>query len=419
MRILSLSDFYPPVVGGLERHVQSLSRELVRRGHHVAVATLKRPGSPVEEMDEGVHVYRIAGFSRVLKPFYQSSERPFHPTVPDPGVMRALHRVIRQERPDIVHGRGWIIYSALPLKRRSGVAMVVTLHDYALVCAKRTFVHQDRICCGPGYRKCVRCAAEPMGLAKSLAVTSGLRLSSPLHSEVDRFIALNRAIAEASTGRLGARGHRIDVIPSLVPDRIADVARAAPRPAFAPAGDYLLFVGGLGHNKGLDVLLAARAKLTHRLPLVVIATPPLRDPPPLPPDVTLVVGAEHDTVMGAWAHCVLGVVPSTGPEAFGQVAVEAMACGKAVVASDIGGLPDVVVAGKTGLLVPPGDVLALRVALDGLLSDAARRETMGAAGRARARRFFASAVAAQVETVYLDVLAERMARGSDGGGTNS
>lgn len=408
MRILSISDFYPPVIGGMERHVQSLSRELVRRGHSVAVATLEREGSLPEELDEGVRVHRIAGMSRALKPFYQSPERPFPPTVPDPGIMLALNRVIRREEPDIVHGRGWIIYSALPLKRRSGAAFIVTLHDYGLVCAKRTFVNRDHICSGPRYRKCVRCAADAMGTAKSVGVTTGLYLSSPLHDQVDRFIAVSQAVAEASAGRLGTRRRPIAVIPSFVPDRVVDVARTAPRPAFVPrCGEYLVFVGGLGRSKGLDVLLAAHAELTHRLPLVVIATPPAEQTIGLPADVTLVVGAEHDAVMGAWAHCVLGVVPSTWPEPFGQVAVEAMACGKPVIASNVGGLSDIVVDGESGCLVPPGDPVALRKAIDDLLADEPRRRALGAAARIRASQFFASTVAEQVEAVYLDVLLER------------
>jgi glycosyltransferase involved in cell wall biosynthesis len=420
MRILSLSDFYPPVIGGMERHVQSLSRELVRRGHHVAVATLERQGSPPLEMDEGVHVHRIAGFNRALRPFYQSPERPFHPTVPDPGVMMGLYGVLKRERPDILHGRGWIIYSALPLKRMSNAAMIVTLHDYGLVCAKRTYVHKGRFCSGPGYRKCVRCASEAMGSVKALGVTSGLRVSNPMHSEVDRFIAVSRTVAKASDHRLGTRRTPIDVIPSFVPDRVADVARNAPRPAFAPPkGEYLLYVGGLGRNKGFDVLLAAHARLARRVPLVVIATPPVRSPPELSSDVTLVVGAGHDVVMGAWAHCTLGVVPSTWAEPFGQVAVEGMAAGKAVIASDIGGLADIVVPGETGLLVPPGDPIALGAAIDALLADPARREAMGSDGRLRARRFFASTVAAQVERVYEDVLSQRTGRGPPSNRTDS
>jgi glycosyltransferase involved in cell wall biosynthesis len=404
MRILSVSDFYPPVVGGMERHVQSLAHELVRRGHDVAAASLKTDESPSEEVDGGVRVYRISGLSRLLKPFYQSSERQFHPTVPDPGVMAALHRVMKRESPDVVHVRGWIAYSALALKSVSDAAYVMTLHDYGLVCPKRTYVHQEETCSGPGFRKCVTCAAQPMGAAKSLALTSGLRVSSPLHGAVDRYIAVSRPVAEASGGRLGTRRQRVDVIPSLVPDRVGTIPETAPRPTFVPQeGEYMMFVGGLGANKGLDVLLEARALMTHRVPLVVIATPPLRNPPDLPADVSLVVGCKHDLVMGAWAHCVLGVVPSTWPEPFGQVAVEAMASGKAVVASDIGGLSDIVSPGETGLLVPPRNPAALAAAIDELLSDDSRRNAMGAAGRIRARRFFASNVAAEVEDVYREV----------------
>lgn len=408
MRILAVSDFYPPVFGGMQRHVQTLSRELVRRGHDVAVAALEHPGSPPFELDEGVRVYRIGGFNRVLKPFYQSPERPFHPTVPDPGVMFALRRVLLQEQPDIVHARGWIIYSALALKRFSNAAMVVTMHDYGLVCAKRTLLHRGAICSGPAYVKCVKCAAKPMGWGKSLGVTSGLRLSRPLHGEVDRYIALNTGLAAACAGRPGTRGKRVDVIPSLVPDRIVQVAEAAPRPDFVPAdADYLLYVGGVDQHKGLDVLLRAHAELEHRVPLVIVATPPVDNVPDLATDVAFVEGADHDIVMGAWAHCLLGVVPSTWAEPFGQVAVEAMTCGKAVVASELGGLADIVDDGKTGLLVPPGDHRALRLALDGLLADPSRRAAMGEAGRRRARRYFASAVAAQIEGVYREVLDER------------
>jgi glycosyltransferase involved in cell wall biosynthesis len=408
VRVLSVSDFYPPIIGGMERHVQSLSRELVRRGHSVAVATLAIPGSPSEEIDEGVRVHRIAGFGRILKPFYQSLDRPFHPTIPDPGLMSALRKVFARERPDIVHARGWMIYSALPLKTKHGPGIIVNLDDYGLVCAKKTFVQKDHLCSGPAYRKCVRCAADAMGFAKALGVSSGLRLSSPLHQQADRFIAVSRSVAERSGGRAGTRDRPVDVIPTLVPDQIVDCARGAARPSFVPAvGDYLMFVGHLGRTKGLAVLLDALTRLRHRVPLVVIATPTLHDAPALPPDVRLVIGVEHEAVMAAWAHCTLAVIPSTWPEPFGQVAVEAMACGRAVVASRIGGLTDIVVHGETGLLVTPGDPTALAQALDELLGNRARRDSMGAAGSVRAPRFFASSVVPQIEAIYLTVLATR------------
>jgi glycosyltransferase involved in cell wall biosynthesis len=97
-------------------------------------------------------------------------------------------------------------------------------------------------------------------------------------------------------------------------------------------------------------------------------------------------------------------VPSVWPEPFGQVAIEAMACGKPVVASAVGGLADVVVHEETGLLVPPGDVAALRAALGRLIADPALRERMGAAGRERVERYRARSVIGHIERVYRQLL---------------
>ena len=61
--------------------------------------------------------------------------------------------------------------------------------------------------------------------------------------------------------------------------------------------------------------------------------------------------------MIGWKHCAVGVVPSVWPEPFPQVAIEAMACGKPVIASAVGGMGDMVIDGESGLLVEPGNVM--------------------------------------------------------------
>jgi len=99
-------------------------------------------------------------------------------------------------------------------------------------------------------------------------------------------------------------------------------------------------------------------------------------------------------------------------EGFGVAVVEAMAMGKAVVATTTGGLPEVVAQGETGLLVPPGDVESLAATVVSLLQDRVRREQLGRNGSARAHEHFSlDAYVAKVEHLYGQVLAAQKGRG--------
>ena len=326
MRVLMISDFYPPVVGGMERHVQTLAREMARRGHEVAVATLWREGSPSFEEDEGgVRVHRLSGWNRALAPLYESPEHHFHPTVPDPGVVAGLRRVLARERPQIVHARGWMLYSFLALKPRSGAKLVVTLHDCGLVCSTRAYLYKGQPCTGPAYAKCLRCAAATYGPLKGTLLTTGLRLSRPLHRHIDRYIAVSSAVREASLVGTGIPPREIEVVPTFIPDNVVDEARQVERPSFLPPPEeYILFVGKRNVHKGLDVLLAAHQGVSHLARLVALVTDEGTAESPLPPGVSVVRNASHAQVMAAWQDCAVGVVPSVLPEALPQVGIEAM-----------------------------------------------------------------------------------------------
>jgi glycosyltransferase involved in cell wall biosynthesis len=109
--------------------------------------------------------------------------------------------------------------------------------------------------------------------------------------------------------------------------------------------------------------------------------------------------------MEAFAHCLFSVVPSLWAEPFGQVAVEAMAASKPVIASAHGGLTDIVIHQKTGILVQPGDTLMLRHAMIKLLDDADFRRQLGSEGYSRAKQHFTcSQVTNQIEMICRDVL---------------
>jgi len=177
-------------------------------------------------------------------------------------------------------------------------------------------------------------------------------------------VCASSALAEEA--RLLGAGE-VRVIPSGV-DIPAEVGRETSPPE-------VLYVGRLSPEKGiLDLVTAADG-----MPLIVAGDGPLRDRVP---------GAlgfvPHHELSALYARAAVVACPSRR-EGFGVACADAMAHGRPVVASAVGGLLDLVIDGETGLLVPPGDVERLRAALQHLLDDAESRGRMGGAARARAR----------------------------------
>jgi len=322
--------------------------------------------------------------------------------------MRHIRRLIANEQPDVVHSHSWIQYSYFPLHHPcSGPAHIVTLHDYGLACAKKTFQKYGRTCAGPSIGACLACARSQYGAVKSTALVLGLRASRSLHGRADAYVAISEAVAKTARPVIPA-DTELSVIPSMVPNGMDLLAERGQRPDFLPQDDgYLLFVGSLGRHKGVDILLEAHKRMKHRVRLVLIGAPTSEAFDFSAPDVTVVHNQPSVAVMAAWKRCSIGVVPSTWEEPLGQVAVEAMLAGRPVVASDAGGLRDIVEHGVTGLLVPPHDAAALAQALDALLDDPDRRARMGLIGRDRARAFEAGSVVLRLLDLFERTLRKR------------
>lgn len=407
MRILMLSDFYRPLLGGTERLVADLSHDLAARGHTVAVATLAHPEAPAREDEDGVAIYRLAGLAQQSGRFFKDPNRRFTPPMPDPLLLRAIDALVAEWRPDIIHAHGWIMYSFLPSKRRWGIPLVVTLHDYGSFCPHRDLLRDGAtVCDGPAPRKCLACQAHTVGLPKAAVMVGGLAIGRRWHGVVDQFVAISQFVAEQAAGRVAPRD-KIAIIPSFIADSVPDYQPPQSRSPQLPAGDYILYVGAIGGHKGVGTLLEAHAALPGSPPLVLIGsslgTPPWGDGEP-PAGVTVIRDAPHPLVLEAWARCQIGVVPSRWAEPLGLVALEALALGKPVVASRIGGLTDIIEHERTGLLVPPGDAQALGIALAALLADPGYGARLGAMGQRFVRaRFTAAAIVPQLETLYAEV----------------
>jgi glycosyltransferase involved in cell wall biosynthesis len=218
---------------------------------------------------------------------------------------------------------------------------------------------------------------------------------------------VSSAVAEGSLQALSVHSD-IVVVPTMVPNGLAALAQSTPRPGFLPPDDgYLMFVGALERHKGVDVLLEAWRRMRNRVPLVLIGTPRADSPRIDDPQVVTARNVPSAQVMASWMRASVAVVPSVWGEPLPQVAIEAMLAGRAVVASKVGGMPDLVQHGVTGLLVPPADPGSLAEALDRLLDDPGTRLRMGETGRLNAQQFEVAAVAPRIVEVFEDVLLQR------------
>jgi glycosyltransferase involved in cell wall biosynthesis len=198
------------------------------------------------------------------------------------------------------------------------------------------------------------------------------------------------ASSELAADALALGAHDVRLIPSGV--RIPEFVREPDEPPHA------LYVGRLSDEKGVREL----AEAARGLPLVVVGDGPLRS---LFPDA---VGFVPPAQLGPYYERASVVVVPSRREGYGMVAREAMAHGRPVVASAVGGLLDAVEDGVTGLLVPPGDVRALQEAIGRLLADAELRQRLAwNAARRADERFSVDAATSALAEIY-DALAAKV-----------
>lgn len=389
--------------------MEDLSVELVRRGHDVAVATLRQPGSGPPDAGDGIRVHTLRSSMYRVQAVVSDTERRHAPPAPDPETVIDLRRVVRQENPEIVHAHNRLVHSYIPLDRRSDAALVLSLHDYGLFCATKRLLYRGAPCIGPGPVKCMRCAGIHYGRVKGPLIALGTRTRESLvRRHVDVFLPVSSAVKDRC--RLTAHD-TYRVVPNFIRELPQVQHPDDSRLAQLPDEPFILYFGDVTEDKGGRHLVEVYRTLESPPPLVLIGRWML-DEPPDHAGVTALGLLPHELVIEAVRRCLFTVVPSLLPEPFGLAALEAAAAGKPVVASDIGGLKDIVADGETGLLVPPGDRAELQAALQRLIADADLRGRMGEAAARRAGSFGSETVVPQFEEAYRIAIEARTRRRS-------
>ena len=306
-------------------------------------------------------------------------------TIYNPRSRAALRERLRKRRPDIVHVHNLFprltpsIFDACLDER---VPTVMTLHNYRLGCANALLFRDGHPCedclSGTAYNavlhRCYR--SSRLGSAIVASMIAYHRHAGTWRDKVSRYIALT----EFSRNRLIAAGlpaDKVRVKPNFVPDPGRSGAlRQGP-------GEHALFVGRLSVEKGLGTLITAWREID--MPLRILGDGPLREEleSAAPGNVTFLGHRDRAQVFDEIDRSAFLVVPSIWYEGFPMTVVEAMAMGKPILASAIGGLQEIVAEGEEGLHFRPGDAADLRRAVQQIRSTSALITDMGARARAR------------------------------------
>ncbi|MCZ7589610.1 MAG: glycosyltransferase family 4 protein [Gaiella sp.] len=353
-------------ISGAENHLLLLLPALRARGWDVGVAMLHEHEPGAEEFAarlelDGVPVERV----------------PLRRTL-DPRAFRRILRRARRERPAILHTH--LVHAdfhGLPAGRLARVPVLVsTKHGFNPFRERRAFAAADR---GVAALADVHVAISA-GLARYLAEREGFDPAS--------FEVVHYGI-EAGPEPAPLSGEpRLAIVGRLIPIKGHDVLLRSLAAARDAVPGLTLEVAGDGPLEGELRATAARLGLEDAVSFLGRVAP----------------------AAPVFERANVVVVPSFG-EGFGMVALEAMERGRPVVASTVGGLPEIVDDGRTGILVPPGDADALAAALVDLVRDPARAAAMGAAGRARALGEFAQERCTdRIEALYETALSAAGAR---------
>ncbi|NOT33138.1 MAG: glycosyltransferase family 4 protein [Candidatus Eisenbacteria bacterium] len=369
MKIGIVSQSYYPRYGGVTEHVHHTAVELRRRGHEVTIITSHFRRGEVEEPG----VERI-GYNLLI---------PFNGAFVDLAVGWRLRwqlgELFRRHRFDVVHTHAPVV-PTLPL-------LSIQIAPCAQVGTFHTTGNPDAW------------------------LEWSCRL---LEKDVGR---LHERIAVSKTARKFA-AHFFPGEYHVIPNGV-DVTRF--HPEVEPFEEHrepgvvnLLFVGRLDPRKGVHHLLAAMPGVVARsnvpVRLLLVGDSYLRHklqasvPANLRDRVRFLGHVPSNDLPRWYATGDIFVSPASGQESFGIVLVEAMASGRAVVASDIPGYRTVVTPDRDGVVVPPGDVNALAEKIAGLVNDPVKRASIAARGRERALEFAWPHITDQLERVYESAL---------------
>lgn len=370
---------------GLQPVFVNLSEEQARQGYEVHVISKRTSSQAAEEVHNGVHIHRV------LPPFNVTA-------------LLKTRELVGGDSEAVVHAHATCGIFVAPLQLMRALKFVAHAHG-----TSRSHHVPVRYKSGQVYRDYSSMGVAYDMMRERIMWTSSLRI-----------LSVSKVLADDIEETYHVDPSKVRIVYNGVDTNVFRRTEgvASPEPLRPLEGRrIILFVGHFGIRKGIFYIIRAMRGILKEIPdahLVCIGGVPewLREEDPwrvlrneiesegVGAHVTLLDKVSNQELVSYYSMADVFVLPSYY-ESFSKVTLEAMACGLPVVASNMGGLPEMVVRGETGELVPYGSPPALTSAIIGLLSDTRRAGAMGAKGRQRVEQMFTwKAVAGRVSKVY-------------------
>jgi glycosyltransferase involved in cell wall biosynthesis len=424
MNILLISDYFPPyTVGGAEISAYHLGVGLSKLGHEVSILT--RYPKRIEVEFEAFNAVHCVEYNK--SPLHDYLHTGILSSV---NLAKRLLKLLNSEHFDIIHAQNWISgYAVARAKRKTKILppSVLSIRDYRYTCpCLYGWCLSDNIKIKCNLLKTAKCVYEH-SMASHVAKTFGLVPYVTL-----RYVAC-KMLAQ-SLNAFGAYITNSDFLRVVVLNNLGlgaedvhTVYNAVNMEKFnlgADAGSgekenseiiKILYAGRFDSGKGLEYLIEAIPHVVKKhdnCSFVFVgdgATKQRAENLARKLNVSRHVVFEgfvpYDKISKYYQRCDIVVVPSVWQEPFGRSAIEAMACGKPVIATKAGGIPEVIADGKTGFIVEPANSKAIANAIAVLLGDEEMRLKMGEQGKKIAdEKYNAETVAKRVLIVYENIL---------------
>jgi radical SAM superfamily enzyme YgiQ (UPF0313 family)/glycosyltransferase involved in cell wall biosynthesis len=384
MKILLINNFYYDR-GGDCAYLFSLKDLLEKKGHKVIVFSMYHPKNFSNEYsdffvsyidyNEELNKITLTSMFKVLKRTIYSREAKIK-----------IEKLIQQERPDIAHLQNihhHVTPSIFYVFKKHGIPIVWTLHDYINICPNLSFLSKNKIC-----EKCkkkkffwpviLRCKKNSLLASTMTVIETLMHRILRVHDLVDILIAPSEFVKNKFL-EYGFDRNKIIHLPSFTEDiNVGDEE---------PMGDYYLYVGRISEEKGLKTLIDAAVKVnSYKLKIIgegpilkqMIAYAKSKDNNNL---IEFLGHKSRNDVIEALRNCRFLVIPSEWYEVTGQVILEAFACGRPVIGSRIGGIPEFIIDNENGLTFEAGNSDDLSSKIEYLLKNPDEILKMGKAGK--------------------------------------